>query len=338
VDEEAEDRLTELARSRLADTLSEAARLLSGPSDPAPARRTERLGIDEVLLGLSRHPSLSQDPDPESASSPSGEPPADAPEPAPAAGTPGPGAGGTPRWPSGPSRLRTEVDQLREAVETARQRVEAAEARAEEHETALDDLRTALDRLRRAGAAAPPYERPSFASVVIGEPASIPPAPLPVVAFSLGTVPGPPAVLHAARLGPAPRPAVAPVRAQLVEADRRHTGPPAPGSTAPDPTGERGPSDSRPPAAAGDVESRTGEDTPVSATVASASDGAADLADAGSGTAQSAEPSGAAPGPDPAGARGAEDGNDAYSWPFVPPGGQQGPRAGGGRRRFWHRW
>ncbi|MGH2687894.1 MAG: hypothetical protein ACRDKW_03665, partial [Actinomycetota bacterium] len=60
MEEEAEDRFTELARARLADTLSEAARMLTGPADPgdapggpvAPAgERAGGRGFDDVLLG-----------------------------------------------------------------------------------------------------------------------------------------------------------------------------------------------------------------------------------------------------------------------------------------------
>jgi hypothetical protein len=122
VEEETEDRFTELARTRLADTLSEAARMLSGPPpDDPPPRRAAGRGFDETLLarpataalGLVRPltPPASPDPDAEV------------------------------------DELRAEVDRLRAEVEAARRRVEAAEARAEKHEAALRDLRGALDHL-----------------------------------------------------------------------------------------------------------------------------------------------------------------------------------------------
>lgn len=355
MDEEAEDRFTELARTRLADTLSEAARLLSGPSEAAPARRTERLGIDEVLLGLSRHPTLGLVPDPSSAQEPGNSPESPgaktsrpslagnhgrSPAPPVSPGEqaqPGSSDAAEPRAigvPGRPPGLRNEVDQLRADVETARRRVEAAEVRAEEHEAALDDLRCALDRLRRAGLATPPYERPSFASVVIGETTeAAPSAPVPVVALALGTMPGPPAVLHAAKLGEAiPAPTRTP-RAELAEANR-------PGSGLPAATASSGRS---PAAPDGDAASDPAQ--PARATQAEAAPtGTAGTSPVGTGgttpgsvdpIAAGAEPDGvtpeepavpgsSAPGPDrPAG---------GYSWPFAPPTGRAG------RRRFWNRW
>ena len=52
VDEEADDRFTELARTRLADTLSEAARMLSSPdAGESAGDRAGRRGFDDFLLG-----------------------------------------------------------------------------------------------------------------------------------------------------------------------------------------------------------------------------------------------------------------------------------------------
>ncbi|MGH2722265.1 MAG: hypothetical protein ACRDJO_11805, partial [Actinomycetota bacterium] len=76
MDEEAEDRFTELARMRLADTLSEAARMLTTPADDprdpgdqaGPGRDLPGgRGFDDVLLG-NRGPAVGPVP------APAGEP------------------------------------------------------------------------------------------------------------------------------------------------------------------------------------------------------------------------------------------------------------------------
>src|SRR5207249_6213401 len=122
----------------------------------------------------------------------------------PAAEPPGPPASGEPEArgdgsePGGEGgELRAEVDRLRADVDAARQRVDAAEARAEEHEAALGDLQGAQSRFGDAGRQIPPYERPAFATIPGApageEAAAARVAPLPVVAFALGTIPSQPA-------------------------------------------------------------------------------------------------------------------------------------------------
>lgn len=133
MDEEAEDRFTELARTRLADTLSEAARMLSSPPpDDPPSRQAAGRGFDEILLARPAAVTLGLVPPLAPPASP--DPDAEADE------------------------LRAEVNRLRAEVEAARCRVEAAEARAEEHEAALRDLRGALDHLGHPAEASAPQE------------------------------------------------------------------------------------------------------------------------------------------------------------------------------------
>jgi hypothetical protein len=173
VDEEAEDRFTELARARLADTLSEAARMLTAPADPgdpagpgthaAPSgERAGGRGFDDVLLGRGARATLGLAP------APAEEPPAPS----------GPTASGPPirLEPPVPVAAVAEVGELRRQVADLRGRVEHLQS----------ELRTALERLASVPVAsrAPatePVPGPGLASVPV---ASRAPATEPV--------PGPP--------------------------------------------------------------------------------------------------------------------------------------------------
>jgi hypothetical protein len=121
MDEEVEERFTERARTRLADTLSEAARMLTAPPSgdplPGPADRPGR-GFDDVLLSRPVSPRLGLD--------------SDADGPARDEGT------------DEIEQLRAEADRLRAENEHLLRRAEVAEAKAEEREAALEDLRRAL--------------------------------------------------------------------------------------------------------------------------------------------------------------------------------------------------